>query len=176
MSIIHYQLSISELRSLCHATPKINFYHLKNGYSAQVIRPKTTNPSDFTKCRQQRQWAHTHAQPSEVHRRMHRGTVSPLLKQSKPPKGAALRCWLKRINIRTSCLRSFSSCQHSYNHSSYFAWKYIAAIKYSFSPIIKCEFDLAKLIVGIDFHRDSYINCYKSSKNQSICKQWARII
>ena len=110
MSIIHYQLSISELRSLCHATPKINFYHLKNGYSAQVIRPKTTNPSDFTKCRLQRQWAHTHAQPSEVHRRMHRGTVSPLLKQSEPPKGAALRCWLKRINIRTSCLRSFSSC------------------------------------------------------------------
>ena len=30
LSIIHYQLSISELRSLCHATPKINFYHLKN--------------------------------------------------------------------------------------------------------------------------------------------------
>ena len=25
----NYQLSISELRSLCHATPKINFFHLE---------------------------------------------------------------------------------------------------------------------------------------------------
>ena len=31
--------------SHCHATPKINFYHLKNDYFAKVIRPKTTNPS-----------------------------------------------------------------------------------------------------------------------------------
>ena len=45
---MHLQYIFTYLRH-CHATPKINFYHLKNGYSAQVIRPKTTNPSNFTK-------------------------------------------------------------------------------------------------------------------------------
>ena len=36
---------------LCHATPKINFYHLKNASFAQVIRPKMPISSDFTKKR-----------------------------------------------------------------------------------------------------------------------------
>ena len=42
----NYQLASS---ARCHATPKINFYHLKNAYFAQVIRPKMPISSDFIK-------------------------------------------------------------------------------------------------------------------------------
>ena len=62
LSIIHYQLSISELCSLCHATPKINFYHLKNGYFAQVIHPKMRISSDFTNFPKSN-GGHPHGQP-----------------------------------------------------------------------------------------------------------------
>ena len=38
----------SEAHALrCHATPKINFYHLKKGYSAHVIHPKIPISSGF---------------------------------------------------------------------------------------------------------------------------------
>ena len=46
--IINGWFTNSKLATLrCHATPKINFYHLKKGYSAHVIHPKMPISSGF---------------------------------------------------------------------------------------------------------------------------------